>query len=45
MFIEHYGLGYVVKKKAPELPLWLLFVSNGLLIFLAYLSDRKQKIE
>ncbi len=36
MFIGHYGLGYVVKKKAPELPLWLLFASVQLLDFVAF---------
>lgn len=36
MFIGHYGLGYVVKKKAPELPLWLLFASVQLLDLVAF---------
>ncbi|HNW97805.1 MAG TPA: hypothetical protein PKK00_05280 [Bacteroidales bacterium] len=36
MFIGHYGLGYVVKKKAPELPLWLLFASVQLLDIIAF---------
>lgn len=36
MFIGHYGLGYVVKKKAPELPLWLLFTSVQLLDLVAF---------
>ncbi len=36
MFIGHYGLGYVVKKKAPELPLWSLFASVQLLDLVAF---------
>ncbi len=36
MFIGHYGLGYVVKKKAPEIPLWLIFTSVQLLDLIAF---------
>jgi len=36
MFIGHYGLGYIVKKKVPELPLWLLFTSVQLLDLIAF---------
>lgn len=37
MFIGHYGIGYVVKKKAQEVPLWLLFASVQLLDIVAFI--------
>ena len=36
MFIGHYGVAYLVKKKAPDIPLWLLFVSVQLLDIIAF---------
>jgi len=27
MIIGHYGVAYIVKKKASDIPLWLLFAS------------------
>lgn len=36
MFIGHYGLGYIVKKKVEQVPLWLLFTSVQLLDLLAF---------
>lgn len=36
MFIGHYGLGYVVKKKAKDIPLWMLFASVQLLDLIAF---------
>lgn len=37
MFIGHYGLGYVVKKKEQKLPLWLLFIAVQLLDLIAFI--------
>ncbi len=37
MFIGHYGLGYVVKKKEQKLPLWLIFVAVQLLDLIAFI--------
>jgi len=36
MFIGHYGIAYVVKKKASDIPLWLLFASVQLLDIIAF---------
>jgi hypothetical protein len=36
MFIGHYGLGYIVKKKFTEIPLWLLFASVQLMDLIAF---------
>jgi len=37
MFIGHYGLAFILKKKAKEIPLWLIFVSVQLVDFLCFL--------
>ena len=37
MFIGHYGVAYMVKKKASDIPLWLLFTAVQLLDILAFL--------
>jgi hypothetical protein len=34
MFIGHFGVAYFVKKKQPDIPLWLLFISVFLLDFI-----------
>jgi hypothetical protein len=36
MFIGHYGVAYIVKKKASDIPLWLLFTSVQLLDIIAF---------
>lgn len=36
MFIGHYGIAYAVKKKAAEIPLWLLFLSVQLMDIVAF---------
>ncbi|MBA4394631.1 MAG: hypothetical protein C0407_13855, partial [Desulfobacca sp.] len=36
MFIGHYGVGLVLKKKAPQLPLWLLFLAVQFVDILAF---------
>ena len=36
MFIGHYGVAYIVKKKASGIPLWLLFASVQLLDIIAF---------
>jgi len=36
MFIGHYGIAYIVKKKASAIPLWLLFTSVQLLDIIAF---------
>ena len=36
MFIGHYGIAYIVKKKASDIPLWLLFTSVQLLDIIAF---------
>jgi len=37
MFIGHYAVGFVLKKKTNNIPLWLLFVSVQLVDILAFL--------
>ncbi|MFH0756146.1 MAG: hypothetical protein V2B15_02525 [Bacteroidota bacterium] len=37
MFIGHYGLGYIVKKKEKQIPLWLLFASVQLIDIIAFI--------
>jgi hypothetical protein len=37
MFIGHYGLGYMIKKKFDGIPLWMLFLSVQLLDFVAFI--------
>lgn len=37
MFIGHYGVGLVLKKKAPQIPLWLLFVAVQFVDILAFI--------
>ena len=36
MFIGHYGVAYVVKKKASDIPLWLLFTSVQLMDIIGF---------
>jgi len=36
MFIGHYGVAYIVKNKALDIPLWLLFTSVQLLDIIAF---------
>ena len=36
MFIGHYGVAYIVRKKALDIPLWLLFASVQLLDIIAF---------
>jgi len=37
MFIGHYGIGYLVKKKENDIPLWTLFLAVQLLDIIAFL--------
>ncbi|MBW2173533.1 MAG: hypothetical protein JRF64_02595 [Deltaproteobacteria bacterium] len=37
MFIGHYAVGFVLKKKSTDIPLWLLFVSVQFVDILAFL--------
>ncbi len=37
MFIGHYAVGFVLKKKTNEIPLWLLFISVQFVDILAFL--------
>lgn len=37
MFIGHYGLGFMVKKKIKDIPLWLLFLSVQLMDIVAFI--------
>ena len=37
MFVGHYGLGFMVKKKLKDIPLWLLFLSVQLMDIVAYI--------
>jgi len=36
MFIGHYGFAFILKKKAKEIPLWLIFISVQLVDFLCF---------
>ena len=36
MFIGHYGIAYIVKKKVSDIPLWLLFTSVQLMDIIAF---------
>ncbi len=36
MFIGHYAVGFVLKKKAPDVPLWTLFVAVQFVDILAF---------
>jgi hypothetical protein len=36
MFIGHYGLGFMVKRKAREIPLWFIFLSVQLMDIVAF---------
>lgn len=36
MFIGHYGIAYIVKKKEEKIPLWMLFTSVQLLDLIAF---------
>ena len=37
MFIGHYGLGFMVKRKFSEIPLWILFLSVQLMDMVAFI--------
>jgi len=37
MFIGHYGFAFILKKKAKEIPLWLIFISVQLVDFLCFI--------
>jgi len=37
MFIGHYGIGFMVKKKFGEIPLWILFLSVQLIDIVAFI--------
>lgn len=37
MFIGHYSVGFLLKKKSKEIPLWLLFISVQFVDILAFL--------
>lgn len=37
MYIGHYGLSYVVKKRSGQIPLWVLFLSVQLLDLIAFI--------
>lgn len=37
MFIGHYGLGYAIKRKFREIPLWVLFLSAQLMDIVAFI--------
>lgn len=36
MFIGHYGVAYIVRKKASDIPLWLLFTSVELMDIIGF---------
>ena len=36
MFIGHYGVAFLVKKKASDIPLWLVFATVQLLDIIAF---------
>jgi hypothetical protein len=37
MFIGHYSVGFLLKKKSKDIPLWLLFISVQLVDILAFI--------
>jgi hypothetical protein len=37
MFIGHYGVGFMVKRKAGDIPLWVLFLSVQLMDIVAFI--------
>jgi len=37
MFIGHYGLGFMIKRKFREIPLWILFLSVQLMDIVAFI--------
>ena len=37
MFIGHYGLGFMIKRKFKEIPLWILFLSVQLMDIVAFI--------
>lgn len=37
MFIGHYGLGFMIKRKFREIPLWILFLSVQLMDVIAFI--------
>jgi len=37
MFIGHYGLGFMIKRKFSEIPLWILFLSVQLMDIVAFI--------
>jgi len=37
MFIGHYGLAFILKKKAKDIPLWVIFISVQLVDFLCFI--------
>jgi hypothetical protein len=37
MFIGHYGLGYLIKRKYSDIPLWVLFLSVQLMDIVAFI--------
>jgi hypothetical protein len=37
MFVGHYGLGFMVKRKIREIPLWILFLSVQLMDIVAFI--------
>ncbi len=36
MFIGHYAAGFAIKRKAPDIPLWLIFISVQFVDILAF---------
>lgn len=39
MLIGHYGVAYIVKKKASDIPLWILFAAVQLMDIIGYTFD------
>ena len=37
MFIGHYGLGFMIKRKVSDIPLWILFLSVQLMDIVAFI--------
>jgi hypothetical protein len=37
MFIGHYGVGFMIKRKFKEIPLWILFLSVQLIDIIAFI--------